>query len=148
MFGGIDSLAVAFKRKIKIDIEEYLLKLRYEEIERKLEELIKIIDEKSYKIDEALKGLIDKYGEYRDAIEELKSRDPKNLEKLREVIKDAKKAYETFDINVKKNRFKKVVEDLRMIYNEIRKLGENLDFVLAVKELIVMILKAFGLLQL
>jgi len=142
-------LAVAFKRRIKIDIdEEYLLKLRYEEIERKLEELKKIIDEKSYKINEALKSLLDKYEEYRNAIEELESRDPKNLEKLREVIKDAKKAYETFDINVKKNRFKKIVEDLRMIYNEIKKLGEDLEPVLAVKDLIVMILKVFGLLQL
>jgi len=141
-------LALVLKRRIKIDIDEEYLKLRYEEIERKLEELIKIIDEKSYKIDQALKSLLDKYEEYRDAIEKLKFRDPKNLEKLREVMKDAKKASETFNINIKKNRFKKVVEDLRMIYNEIRKLGENLEPVLAVRELIVMILKVFGLLQL
>ena len=142
-------MALVFKRRIKIDVdEEYLLKLRYEEIERKLEELIKIIDEKSYKIDEALKSLLDKYEEYRDAIEELESRDPKNLKKLREIIKDAREAYRTFNVNVKKNRFKKVVEDLRMIYNEIKKLGEDLEPVLAVKELIVMILKVFGLLQL
>ena len=141
-------MALVLKRRIKIDIDEEYLKLRYEEIERKLEELIKIIDEKSYKIDQALKSLLDKYEEYRDAIEKLKFRDPKNLEKLREVMKDAKKASETFNINIKKNRFKKVVEDLRMIYNEIRKLGENLEPVLAVRELIVMILKVFGLLQL
>jgi len=110
--------------------------------------LIKIIDEKLYKIDEALKSLLDKYEEYREAIEKLEFRDPINLEKLHEVMEDAKEAYETFDINVKKNRFKKVIEDLRTIYSEIRKLGENLEPVLVVKELIVMILKAFGLLQL